>query len=126
MEENLLEGILRHMEGREVIQENQQGFTKGKFCLTNLVAFDHDATASMDNRRDTDVTYLDISKAFEMVPHNNLLSKLERYRFDRWAVQWVKNWLQNRLQRAVSMLNVWIENSDEWYPPEISSGTNTL
>ncbi|CAM5080069.1 unnamed protein product [Natator depressus] len=98
MEQVLKESILKHLEERKVIRNSQHGFTKGKACQTNLIAFYDAITGSVDEGKAVDVLFLDFSKAFDMVSHSILASKLKKYVLDEW---WIESCLDHRAQRVV-------------------------
>ncbi|KAK4819571.1 hypothetical protein QYF61_008248 [Mycteria americana] len=94
----LLSRFLRNLFSHNLVIKAE---TQGKSCLTKLVAFYEGVTTSVDKGKAMDVIYLDFCKAFDMVPHNILLSILERYGFDGWTVQGIRNWLDGHIQRVV-------------------------
>ncbi|CAM4537151.1 unnamed protein product [Lepidochelys kempii] len=101
MEQVLKESILKHLEERKVIRNSQPGFTKGKSCLTNLIAFYDEITGSVDEGKAVDMLFLDFSNAFDMDSHSILASKLKKYGLDEWTIRWIESWLDCRAQQVV-------------------------
>ena len=51
--------------------------------------------------KQTDIIILDFSKAFDKVPHNRGLYKLENYGIRGYTMKWIKAFLENRQQCVV-------------------------
>ncbi len=79
LESIIADRIRDHLNRYNLIHDSQQGFTKGKSCLTNLLSFYNRVYKAADNDESFDVVYLDFNKAFDKVPHQRLLNKVRAH-----------------------------------------------
>ena len=93
--------IMLHFDKHSVLTSKQHGFRRNHSCETQLLLTTHDLTLSLDNRKQTDLIIMDFSKAFDSVPHNRLLLKLDHYGVRNKTHRWIANFLQHRKQRVV-------------------------
>lgn len=61
------------------LSNDQHGFRKFFSCETQFISTIHDWAKSLDIHKQTDVILLDFSKAFDSVPYEPLLTKLDYY-----------------------------------------------
>ena len=78
----ILESIIRneiiaHLNGNDCLSTCQHGFVPHRTCTTNLLAALDKWTELLDEGTPVDVIYLDFAKAFDSVPHQRLLLKLQ-------------------------------------------------
>ena len=100
MEKLLKERIMSHLVNNSLLNESQHGFRSNKSTTTNLLEFFEGITKDLDNGDNIDLLYLDFAKAFDKVPHQRLLSKLNSHGIRGHILTWISNWLSGRTQRT--------------------------
>jgi hypothetical protein len=96
------DALVSYLETNKLLLTSQHGFRKGRSCLTNLLTFLDQVTDGLDRGESVDVIFLDFAKAFDKVPHERLLRKMEAYGIGGEVLAWVREWLRDRKQRVGS------------------------
>jgi hypothetical protein len=73
-------------------------------AFTQLIEVLDDWTEQLDDKNAIDTIYLDFQKAFDTVPHQRLINKLQSYGIQNVCgkiLGWIKDFLANRKQKVV-------------------------
>lgn len=80
--------------------EGQHGFRPGYSCESQVISVCQDIADSLDSGENIDAIIVDFSKAFDLVPHGRLLTKIANSGVDPRVVIWVNEFLSGRTQRV--------------------------
>jgi len=83
------------------LSSHQHGFHTAHSCQTQLLESVHHWAQSLDKRSSTHIFFLDFSKAFDSVPHERLLIKLDCIGVRGAVLKWIRSFLTDRRQRVM-------------------------
>ena len=93
--------IKHHLEDNDILFGNQHGFRKNHSCESQLILTVEDLAMNLDHGDQMDMIILDFSKAFDKVPHQRLISKLQFYGIQGSTLSWIKSWVTSRSQSVI-------------------------
>ena len=80
--------------------DSQYGFRPNRSSEIALLVYNDYLTKTLDSGATIDTIYLDLSKAFERVPHCHLLNKILKVGLPLHVTTWINNFFTNRLQKV--------------------------
>ena len=92
---------MRYLENCKVLNNEQHGFRRGRSCEAQLALSVNDLAKVLDRQSQADVVIMDFSKAFDLVPHQRLHSKLCHYGITWKLHNWIQKILTKRTQQVV-------------------------
>ena len=93
--------VFAHLSKHNILCDQQHGFRQSRSCETQLIITINDFAESLNRNEQTDVIFLDFSKAFDKVSHQHLFHKLHHYGIRGDLLTWIKSFVSNRVQQVV-------------------------
>ena len=101
MESILVDALIAHMVTNKLLRASQHGFHPGKSTVTCMLEYLETLTRWLDEGWSFDVLYCDFAKAFDKVPWERLLGKMEGIGVSGDLLGWVRVWLTGGRQQCV-------------------------
>ena len=84
--------VMKHFDEHHILADKQHGFRRGHSCETQLIAtIEGIASQICSGKHQVDIILLNFSKAFDKLPHQLLLHKLEYYGVRGGTLSWIRN-----------------------------------
>ena len=101
LEKHLQQYLLNYLEECNAISDHQWGFLKGRSTTGALITAVENWHQALENKLDVCAVFLDLSKAFDKVPHSPLMDKLAALGVNIYLLKWLWDYLSNRSQYVV-------------------------
>ena len=85
----------------KLLSDSHHGFIQGISYTTQLLQVFDRWSEIIDEGGNIDNIYLDFAKAFDTVPHQRLIGKLQSYGIGGRVLDWINNFLTDRRQRVL-------------------------
>ena len=92
--------LYQFLVANKLLSGKQFGLRKGLFTISALTSFADEVLLNMEQGRLCGAVFLDLTKAFDTVDHQILLSKLSAYGLSGNSLQWFRSYITDRKQRT--------------------------
>ena len=93
--------ITEHLSSVHPLANTQWGFQSGKSTVSALLTTTHDWFVKLEAGKEVCSVFFDLQKAFDSVPHRELVEKLSKLHISPVVLKWIRNYLTNRHQKVV-------------------------
>src|ERR1043165_844051 len=100
LEKVMYQRLYSYVSKMNILHPYQHGFRSGHSTAMAILNMQDKITQAIDNNEYSIGVFLDLTKAFDTVNHNILLTKLERYGVRGIALSWFKDYLSFRYQQV--------------------------
>ena len=90
-----------HLQETMVLSATQWGFQSDRSTVTALLSVTQDWYTTLEKGKEICAVFFDFQKAFDSVPLQNLITKLESLEFSPLILRWLSDYLTNRSQYVV-------------------------
>ena len=101
LERLMFNEMLKFFIENALISSNQSGFKPGDSWVNQLVSITHEIYKSFDEGHEVGGVFLDISKSFDKVWHDDIIFKLAQNGISRNLLKLLRDFLSERRQRVV-------------------------
>ena len=100
LESFIRDEVYKHIKRNKLFSKKQFGFISGRSTTLQLLTVLEDWTKILDTDGTINNIYMDFMKAFDKVPHQRLLHKVNKYGISGKILNWIKSFLTGRKQRV--------------------------